>query len=106
MNRDAIPNPQSDDYHIMRIALGNQEMPDWSKAIPHIIPPGWRSYARWVDSTLHIGIERDEVAKPAPKGAVDLSGKSIDELKSMAGRRSMSYDKNVTKTDLIAMLSQ
>lgn len=108
MNRDTIPNPQSGDYRIMQIGLGNQESPEWHKVIPPQIPPGWRAFVRWNGVLLELGIEKipgDEA--PAKPGAVDLNGKSKEELMSMAGMKSIKYDaKTVTKTDLIAMLSK
>ncbi len=108
MNRDTIPNPQSGDYQIMRIGLGQQEEGEWTKTIPRQVPHGWRSFVRWNGVVLELGIEKIPTDDAPPKpGAVDLGGKTKEELMSMAGMKSIKYDaKTVTKTDLIAMLSK
>ncbi len=106
MNRELIPNPDSPEYSLMKLALDREDAP-WRKCLPNTVPAGFRVFARWDGNWLTLGIEKIPQAAgaaPKPKATRDYTTMTDAELKTECGLKSLKYTKDSTRTDLLGML--
>ncbi len=103
MNRSILPNPLATEYSVMQLQLAQGlETPDWDKLGIRNPPAGYKSFVRYTDNVVTIGIE--PVDAKAPKAADKYDAMNDAELRTQCGIKGIPYTAESRKTELVAAL--
>lgn len=102
MNLSTIPNPETEDFHIMHMLLApSVEVPKWEKSGIARPPAGFEPFVSMEGNEIRIGIRRIGGAKPNADG---LGGKTDAELRQMAAMKSIPTTPGMTRTELLELV--